>query len=225
MVIYWWRAQISIHHAFYWQRRLITHQCRSAVAPWKCAPVTRQTFLVQITPDEYRGPEVSVNSNSANLSKSCQATEARRGCLDKYSAGSRARGWANVCGGICRWWAASIQTDLVSALDMDVWRGGREFLSSPQVFHIYSLIHNPNPALLSLKQCAASFPDRAVHFYEWMISFPYFEPLVYEHATCSWVLPLKRVFFLETDNFLTQTLYKQRWTEPSWTFSDAILLF
>lgn len=56
-----------------------------------------------------------------HVSKSCQAG---RGCLDKYSAASQAGGWVNVCGGICRWGAALIQADLVSALETDVGSGG-----------------------------------------------------------------------------------------------------
>lgn len=100
-------SEISIHHAFYWQKCLITHQIKqdgqpgSASVQRKNAPFKLQRFLVQSVLMMPR-PRSSCELILVNHAQHCDRFMPGKLC-GKFCVGSSAWCWANVCGGICRW--------------------------------------------------------------------------------------------------------------------------
>ncbi len=134
-------SEISIHHAFYWQKCLITHHIKqdgqpgSASVQRKYAPFKLYTFLVQSMIELMMlKPRSFCELISVNRAKHCDRFMPGKLC-GKYSVGSDAWCWANVCGGICRWRTcmSCFDPDGPGQFSADEGGGRRGFLFSPQV--------------------------------------------------------------------------------------------
>lgn len=172
-------SEISIHHAFYWQKCLITHQIKQDGEPGR-ESVKRKICSTQTlyVCGVFKCDDVwwlnTLHSRFCELISVNHALwliYARR--LYSYSVKSDL--WCRV---ICvegftedkSAWAALLQMDLVSIVETDEGRGRRGFLFSPQV----SLYFDIFTALLSL------FFVSPVHHV-----LPYTPPQVYSVVTTS----------------------------------------